>query len=1071
MNVLSRLLILLLIIAAAGAVPAAALLPDEIIITTDTEWLVAGLGTPATLTAVVYNQSVPLPGVLLTFSLPDPDFGSLSNPSPTTDGAGKGGVSYLPGTKSGDATIRVQAWYPAGDEMEAIETQFTQPIDHGEPVAIDSVSYSQEASVGSTVPISILLIDAYGNPVDNRRETALSLPPEQVTLTVTSPGGNAVFLHAGETSATVSVPVDAEGFVSTRLQLETEPVVHAILIDPSPSLIPSRWIAITAIADGIPHAIVRAPSTSPLYAPADGASKINLYYTFYDEYGNPAGNRSIQFTATTGTGTTTALYSTSSAGEIHISYGPVVTVGEVTITCTAVDNEAVYDTVVLQFYHTEPVAMLLTANPQVIPSADVNSGITADIRAKVIDARGNPVPGERVSFSLQSVDSGDYITTSNASLDGTDAVTNEDGLAIVRFSPAGFTTDPDHPGYSKNATGTAIIAADWEGEEKTVLVIWKNYPFLSISTRVEPETVAVNETINVTVTIIGDGWALQPDPVDVVLVIDTSGSMTDSMEGTDGSSNRMEAARNAAKEFVSQMDLESGRDRVAVVSFSSTATLLQPLTDDPATMNATIDGLTANGATIMRRGYYEGIRHLKEEGRPGAVKAVILMGDGDWNLHGSPLAKGIGFPDTSLDKSVYEQSYETTYGIAPSAYPWSGSVYSFSPGECAVRTTRSGTTTYSEGYEWYNDLPDPKGTLDAERWWERRYDVNKWIQGSVSLDGQHTNQNMSVYAMSGTPNEQVRVYTIGFAGTLNQRVVQDITTLSEATGGSYIWAGDEEDLTAVYTQIAGELITEAGVNTTLHLSHDNIVINMTVFQGGDLFEYVPETLVSHYNTKGDEIIWVEGYPRNIDQTNDWLGITPPAENAPAYTLSFDIGTIYLYDLWKAEYRLRLLKDGTFELFGPTTSVNFEGDTLTLPTTLISVIPPIDVIGLDQPVLEMKNLRSTAPGPVTDILPIAWDLNYSGTGRVTQEIRYTVVDPMIYQRFQETGPYEWTVAGILYSDYGPMVSQNQQYSIDVSGLSGKCLVKVYARADGSPDSDIEMMVEIGRDFDQAYIRIE
>ncbi len=1067
MNPSSRLLILLLIIAAAGAAPAAALLPDEIVITTDTEWLVAGSSTPATLTAVVYNQSVPLPGVLLTFSLLDPDTGSLTNPSATTDGAGVGIVSFFPGTTSGNVTIRVEALYASGDEMEAIEAQLIQPVDHGEPVAIDYTSYPQEATVGATVPISLLLIDAFGNSVDNRRETALSLSPEYVTMTVTSPGGNAVFLGAGENGATVSVPVDAEGFVNTSLGLETEPVDHVILIDPSPPQIPSRWITITAIADGIPHSVHRDPSASPLYAPADGASKIDLFYTFYDEYGNRAGNRNIHFTATTGTGTTTALYSTSSAGEIRISYGPVITVGEVTITCTAVDNETVNDTVALQFYHTEPVAMLLTANPQVIPSADLDSGITADIRAKVIDARGNPVPGETVTFSIQSVDCGDYITTSDASLDGTEAVTNDDGLAIVTFSPSGFTTDPDHPGYSKNATGTAVIAAVWEGEEKTVSVTWKNYPFLSISTMVEPETVAVNETITVTVTIIGDGWALQPDPVDVVLVIDTSGSMA----GTDVSPNRMTAARNAAKEFVAQMDLESGRDRVAVASFSSAVTIHQPLTDDPATVNAAIDGLTASGATIMRRGYYEGIRHLKEDGRPGAVKAVILMGDGDWNLHGSPLAIGIGFPDTDLEKTVYDRSYETTYGIARSAYPWSGSVYSFSPGECQVRTTRYGTTLYSEGYEWYSDLPDPKGTLGAEYWWYRRYPVNDWRQGSVSLDGQHTNQNMSVYAMSGTPDEQVRVYTIGFAADLAPRVVQDVTILSEATGGSYVWAGNEEDLTSVYTQIAGELITEAGVNTTLHLSHDNIVINMTVYQGGDLFEYVPETTVSHYNTKGGEIVWVEGYPQEIDQTNDWLGITPPAENAPAYTLSFDIGTIYLHDLWKAEYQLRLIKDGTFELFGPAASVNFEGDTLTLPTTLISVIPPIAVIGLDRHELKVERLMSTAPGPVTDILPIAWDLTYGGSDRVTQLVRYTVVDPMVYDRFLMMGPYDWTVAGIIYSDNGPLVSQNQQYSIDVSGLSGICLVKVHASASGSPDSTTEMMVEIGQDPDQAYIRIE
>ncbi|MCQ1538699.1 VWA domain-containing protein [Methanocalculus taiwanensis] len=1052
-------LILLLVLITT---PAAALIPDEIVLTTDREWVAAGSGDPAIITAAVYNQSTPLPGVLLTFTLQNPETGSLSNPSSETDGEGSGSVRFLPNTVSGDATIRVQAWYTAEEGMQSIEALFIQRIDHGEPAAIDHIAYPGEATVGSIVPISLSLRDAYGNIVDDQKEVSLSLSPEYITLTVTSAGGGAFFNLDGGSGTTLSIPVGDDGFVNASLHLDTLPAEHVILIDPSPSAIPSRWITINAIADAIPHSVMRDPSDLRLYAPADGASRINLFYTFYDEYGNRAGNRQILFSVTSPSGTSTQQYSTSALGEIQISYGPVITVGEVIISCTAVDNEAVSDSVTLEFYHTDPVAMLLTANPQMIPSADVDPDITADIRAKVIDARGNPVPGEDVSFSIRVIDTGDYIITSNATLDATEAVTNENGFAIVRFSPCAFTTDRDDPGYSQNATGTAIIGAEWAGQEKTVLVTWKNYPFLSISTMVEPETVAVNETINVTVTIVGDGWALQPDPVDVVLVIDTSGSMT----GTDVSPNRMAAARNAAKDFVSQMDLESGRDRVAVASFSSAVTIHQPLTDDPATVNAAIDGLTANGATIMRRGYYEGIRHLKEEGRPGAVKAVILMGDGDWNLHGSPLATGVGFPDTDPEKTVYDRSYETTYGIARSAYPWSGSSYSFSPGECQVRSTRYSTTLYSEGYEWYSALPDSKGTLDAERWWYRRYPINDWRFGSVSLDSQDTNQNMSVYAMSGSPEEQVRVYTIGFAQILNSNVVRDITLLSEATGGSYVWAGDEEELTAVYTQIAGELITEAGVNTTLQLSHDNILINMTVWGGGELFDYVPMTRLSHYNQGGDDIVWIEGYPKSIDQTDDWIGINPPP-----YTLTFDIGTIHLHDVWKAEYQLRLIKDGTFELFGPLASVTFEGDTLTLPTTLISVIPPIEVIGLDRYLLEVNNLRSTAPSPVTDILPISWELTYGGSGIATQQVRYTVVDPMIYDRFGINGPYEWKMAGAVYSTPGPHESQTMDYLIDLFGLSGICLVKVEASAPGSPESRDEIAVPIGMQSDQAYILIE
>jgi len=1029
-------LILLLIIAAPALASAT---PDTVSVQSDTEWLIAGSAAYATITATVSNGSSPLPDIPVTFSLDDPAMGTLSAASTSTNNLGKATVRFTPSTRSGNAGIRVSAGH------DPVEATFDQKIDHCVPKTIANLTYPHEATVGSTVLLSLTLHDQYGNPVDNRRETALSLPPEYVTMTVSSPEGNARFFDGSESSVTASIPVDTQGFVNTSLQLEKKPVDHVILIDPSPPQIPSRWITITAIADGIPHSVDRHPSTSALYAPADGASKIDLFYTFYDEYGNRAGKREIQFTATTVTGTTTASYSTSSAGEIRISYGPVITLGEVTITCTAVDNEAVHDTVALHFYHTTPVAMLLTANPLVIPSADLDSGITADIRAKVIDARGNPVPGESVHFSLQSVDIGDYTTTSDALLDGTEGVTNEDGLAIVKFSPSGFTTDPDHPGYSKNATGSAVIAAVWNGEEKTVSVSWKNYPFLSISTMVEPETVAVNETINVTVKIVGDGWALQPDPVDVVLVIDTSGSMTK----TDVSPNRMAAARKSAKEFVSQMDLESGRDRVAVASFSSTATLLLPLTNDPDAVNAAIDGLAANGATIMRRGYYEGIRHLKEEGRPGAVKAVILMGDGDWNLHGSPLATGIGYPDTASDQSVRYQSYETTYGIALSAYPWSGSTYDFS----------------NEGYEWYSDLPEPKGVCDVIMSWRRYWPVNTssngvLIQGSVSLDGQHTNQNMSVYAMSGTPDKQVRVYTIGFAETLDSRVEQDITILSEATGGSYLWAGDEEDLTAVYTQIAGELITEAGVNTKLHLSHEFVLINNEMMIGGGpdgAFTYIPKTMIRSW--RNDKVIIPEYF---VDQSEEWHG-----SPAPAYSLLFDVGTIQLNQVWEVRYSLMARKGGNINIYNSNSMVTFENapdEGLGIPTTYLTVIPSMEVAGLQNHPLKIFNLRPTAPGHISTTLPVAWDLEYSGSGEVTQQIWYTIVDPMIHATFGFNGPYQWQLAGT-------QDGSARSITLGVAGKNGICLIRVDASAPGSPDDRAEIAIPIGSASGQAYIKIE
>ncbi len=67
-----------------------------------------------------------------------------------------------------------------------------------------------------------------------------------------------------------------------------------------------------------------------------------------------------------------------------------------------------------------------------------------------------------------------------------------------------------------------------------------------------------------TVALKGDGWALGPKPIDAVLVIDRSGSM--GAYNVAPGVTRMQAAKNAAKTFVHQMN--SGTDRLGLVSYS-----------------------------------------------------------------------------------------------------------------------------------------------------------------------------------------------------------------------------------------------------------------------------------------------------------------------------------------------------------------------------------------------------------------------------------------------------------------------------------------------------------------------
>ncbi len=456
-------------------------------------------------------------------------------------------------------------------------------------------------TVGETTAVTVRLVDRYGNPIDNRNTV------ETVLFTVGSAGEDAGFLDGGEYVDSIRQSVDAEGNATVTLRVDQRAGENLVLVDP-PSPVPDRFLTIYGIADGMPAAIIHTiiPSAgSPPYLPADGTSKFYITYTLFDQHGNPSENQPVRImTSLSGED---RLLTTNSAGQVTIGYGPKDTTGTVTITATAEANSSVTVSQSVEFTSTAPVNMLLTASPQNMPSRDVKSDSVARIRAKVVDIKGNPVFGETVAFTVQDVDPGVYIQTEEPSLVSASALTNGDGYADVEFRPGTFTTDRNDANYSATATGTCKVIATWGEVSRTIPVTWKNYPYLSVETSVSPETVAVNDTIDATIRLRGDGWALQPEPIDVVLVIDRSGSMS----GTDINPSRMIAARNAANEFISRMNL-AARDRVALVSFAFDARLDQGLTDRSWWIQSAVDALSPSGATNMRRAYYEAIKYLKE---------------------------------------------------------------------------------------------------------------------------------------------------------------------------------------------------------------------------------------------------------------------------------------------------------------------------------------------------------------------------------------------------------------------------------------------------------------------------
>lgn len=112
-----------------------------------------------------------------------------------------------------------------------------------------------------------------------------------------------------------------------------------------------------------------------------------------------------------------------------------------------------------------------------------------------------------------------------------------------------------------------------------------------------------------------------------VLCIDTSGSM----RATDVEPNRSEAARSAARRFISEMPAGT---RLGIVAFAGAAGVVQPLTADPDEARNGLDRVPEpNGATAIGDALATAAHMLPPAGR----RIVVLLTDGVNNRGSDPL--------------------------------------------------------------------------------------------------------------------------------------------------------------------------------------------------------------------------------------------------------------------------------------------------------------------------------------------------------------------------------------------------------------------------------------------------
>jgi len=1011
--------------AGAGQIHIQNPIPDTIWFNTTKEWLVAN-GTDSNLARVVaYNETYPIPNLEVSFNVLEPEMGTFSPPLSVTDVTGTAQSRFTVKYKSGNVTLKAFIKYEWEGTETIVEQQYTQKIDHDTPYVLSSYNVPSEVSVGSIVPLIMTYKDRWGNPVDDRRIA------ENVTFMVSSPLEDAIFVNA---SSMVAVfPVNYAGEAIAWMQASLSPSINVVRVDPDMGTIPDKYFFIQAIANRSPIRIeqVFEPEGymgNPPKTYADGISRYAIEYIVTDEFNNGVMNTPVQvttFDATTEEQVEQLIVYTNSIGQALLTYGPKTSIGKYTITARAIGNTTSPPTCSKEiwFVSQEAEDMQFTAVPDSMASRDVDGWEPAMLLAKVVDENGNPVLGETVNFSMgiPVYEATPYlpVVTDPPELSATTAITDSDGFAIVNFSPGGFTTIWTDPFYDDTASGSCTVTAHWEnltrGKSATqsLVLTWKNYPYLSIETLVSPQTVNVSGTVNVKVSLKGDGWALRPKPIDAVFCTDRSGSMLED------NPDRMISVMSASKAFVGEMHVGPARDHIGLVSFGTNGwaklapvyryldaryycyrpsggwanrnlkgwfydwtnaygvaidgsgryyltgsdfrwvyndnswdtgvdyrtTNSWPYTEDyntgsdhqvyvnthypgspknygsyavidnslsanPTLINASIDVMVPAGGTPMRYGLYRAINEIIANGRTNAIRAIIVLSDGDYNYYGDPLARGTGSDSCN----------PTSYGNLATGY---------------CKFTGLGT-------------------------------------------GQGSNQNMSNYAKINN----IRIYSIGYAADISTGGRNTLRILAESTGGQY-FDGDAANIEDIYKIIAGQLQEEAGVDTMMDLRYEQIEVSsniVTVNETYHVFSYVPETNIDSYYQNLSRPAHDPQYPYSIDQSDEYN-----LNN----TLNFNVGTIRLGQTWEAIYTLQVLVDGSINIFGENSRVYFNGtqgpSNLTLPKTFITGVPNMTSAGVNASTLDIIVGSSSE----TDTNIITWPIYRDYTGEMDVKEDYYI----------------------------------------------------------------------------------
>jgi hypothetical protein len=588
------------------------------------------------------------------------------------------------------------------------------------------------------------------------------------------------------------------------------------------------------------------------------------------------------------------------------------------------------------------------------------------------------------------------------------------------------------------------VIATWNGTSKTVHVTWKNYPYISVKTEVDPHTVQINQTINVTIQLKGDGWALGPRPVDVVIVTNLAGGV--------GGAERLTQTKVGEKAFV-----ESAEPGVfiSLVSIGNNPTYGSGQSGN----GGAGPFASANALAKWNQQQIDGLPHFQPY--EGAPMDKCLWDPANWNTPSRSMPNA-----TICHEATYNYFNPSSDARLEMDFTEANSASNKALLKAKIQDFNDfGGTNYAAGINMaLNQFDRVKGNghvkaliimgdgitmvaPTAPRATDSYWPTDWYPRSNLGCFDESDSAKVATWKAADLAKSQgIEIFVLGYPsyGQIDNETINGMVS-----PGRYYFVPDANQMRHYFDVIYGEIREEAGVNTLMSVDFQSINVTGVTTPGGEVYDYV------YHPAASTKIGWQDGLSNVTDQSADWA-----ADNK----LDFHIGTIKISQQWNATFRLKVKKSGIIDVFGNHSTVSFNGgnESLYLPQTFITVVPNLSVIEIGAKRITLENLMVTESGEIKALLPVTWTTNYTGSNTLTEKV---------YYRINDQGP--WIQFDVKTHPYDPLSLDYVDYAqLDMRKLPpGGYRIKVYATASDAPDAEtISDVITVGGGG-KSYLKLE